>query len=307
MGHEFTGRIAHVPDSVSANTGKTLRKGQPVIVDPRIYCSACTPCSQGAATNNCEKLGFMGISGGGGGLSELVSVKADHIHVLSDTEASDENGNQDTSVDLAAAALIEPLTVAWHALELFLSIAAAQFALPDKNSSVELKDVPILVTGAGPVGVAMVFVLRARGATQIFVSETSPARREMIRDTGIVNGIFDPSVDDVPKRCRSETADGKGVGVVFDCAGAQAGFQAGCESLRFRGIYVNLAVPKGAPVCYHIPLSLPVSRYADAGSLRFRWARSCGRTLYTNVRWRMMNGTLRRRWMHLCLVSFLLA
>lgn len=249
----------------------------------------------------------MGISGGGGGLSELVSVKADHIHVLSDTEASDENGNQDTSVDLAAAALIEPLTVAWHALELFLSIAAAQFALPDKNSSVELKDVPILVTGAGPVGVAMVFVLRARGATQIFVSETSPARREMIRDTGIVNGIFDPSVDDVPKRCRSETADGKGVGVVFDCAGAQAGFQAGCESLRFRGIYVNLAVPKGAPVCYHIPLSLPVSRYADAGSLRFRWARSCGRTLYTNVRWRMMNGTLRRRWMHLCLVSFLLA
>lgn len=253
MGHEFTGRIVHVPDSVSVvNTGnyKTLRKGQAVIVDPRIYCSSCTPCSQAAATNSCEKLGFMGISGGGGGLSEVVSVRADHVHVLSDPEASDGSGSQDgdASVDLAAAALIEPLAVAWHALEIFLSIAAAQFGLPDKNSRVELSDVPVLVTGAGPVGVAMVFVLRARGAKQIFVSETSAARREMIQETGIVSGIFDPSVDDVPKRCRGETGDGKGVGVVFDCAGAQAGFQAGCESLRFRGIYVNLAVPKGAPV-----------------------------------------------------------
>lgn len=247
-----------VPDSasgsVSGNTSKPLRKGQAVIVDPRIYCSACTPCSQAAATNSCEKLGFMGISGGGGGLSEVVSVRADHVHVLSEPEPSDRNGNQDgdnndTSIDLAAAALIEPLAVAWHALEIFLSIAAAQFGLSDKNCGVDLKDVPVLVTGAGPVGVAMVFVLRARGATQIFVSETSAARREMVRETGIVSGIFDPSVDDVPERCRGETADGKGVGVVFDCAGAQAGFQAGCESLRFRGVYVNLAVPKGAPVC----------------------------------------------------------
>jgi threonine dehydrogenase-like Zn-dependent dehydrogenase len=59
----------------------------------------------------------------------------------------------------------------------------------------------------------------------------------------IVTEVFDSGQVDVPKKVRLLTGDG--VGVVFDCAGAQAGFDAGCQSLRFRGVYINLAVPKG--------------------------------------------------------------
>lgn len=226
MGHEFTGRIKYVPESISH-----LKKGQAVVVDPRYYCSSCTPCLQ-TATNSCEKIGFMGLSGGGGGLSEFVAVRPEAVHVLS------ENGS--AYADLAAAALIEPLAVAWHALNLFLSISPCQTA---HQNEADLSTVPILVIGAGPVGIAMSYVLQARGAKTIYVSEVSQARRETLRGMEIVTEVFDSGQVDVPKKVRLLTGDG--VGVVFDCAGAQAGFDAGCQSLRFRGVYINLAVPKG--------------------------------------------------------------
>ncbi|KAL4986451.1 chaperonin 10-like protein [Aspergillus falconensis] len=214
MGHEFTGRITHVPESISH-----LKKGQAVVVDPRYYCSSCTPCSQ-TATNICEKIGFVGLSGGGGGLSELVAVRPE-----------------------------APLAVAWHALSLFLSVSSYQTARKDEA---DLSKISVLVIGAGPVGVAMCYVLRARGAKTIYVSEMSKARRETLRDMGIATETFDPAEVNMPKTVKMLTGDG--VAVVFDCAGAQAGFDAGCQCLRFRGVYINLAVPKG-------PMTLPLAPF----------------------------------------------
>ncbi|KAL5358527.1 chaperonin 10-like protein [Aspergillus floccosus] len=214
MGHEFTGRIVHAPAS------SWLRPGQAVVVDPRYFCTSCIPCSK-LSTNCCDTIGFMGISGGGGGLSEMVAVPPEKVHALpGDT-------------DLAAAALIEPLTVAWHGLRL--------------SGIEDFKDTPVLVVGAGPVGVAVVFALRARGANVIFVSEPSQKRREFLAE--IAHAVFNPTKVDVGKKCR-ELTGGEGVGVVFDCAGSQVGFQAGLDALRFQGQHINLAAPK-------IPLTLP--------------------------------------------------
>ncbi|KAL4937595.1 hypothetical protein BDV06DRAFT_215749 [Aspergillus oleicola] len=240
MGHEFSGRISHVPNSIAETSH--LRKGQPVAIDPRYFCSSCIPCTQ-SATNSCDKLGFMGISGKWGGFSEAVAVDSDHVYVLPDKLPGGEE------VDLAAAALIEPLAVAWHAVKLFLSIAPYQAGAPSQSEKIDFSSIPILVVGAGPVGVATVFVLRARGARTIFVSETSKARRDMLADTGIVSDIVDPLNDDVTKRIKDITDDG--VSAVFDCAGAQGGYDAGCASLRFRGVYVNLALPKA-------PITIPI-------------------------------------------------
>ncbi|KAL4929564.1 chaperonin 10-like protein [Aspergillus undulatus] len=251
IGHEFSGRIKHVPESipVSKSSTRTLRKGQAVVVDPRYFCSSCSPCTQ-AATSNCDKLAFMGISGKWGGLSEVVAAAPEQVYVLPENPGGE---GEEVDLDLAAAALIEPLAVAWHAVKLYLSIAHCQYQSSHLNSNepvaVDIASVPILVVGAGPVGVATVFVLRARGAKTIFVSETSKARRDMLLETGIPTEIFDPTTDDVPERIKALTGDG--VSIVFDCAGAQAGFQAGCASLRYRGVYINLALPKG-------PITLPI-------------------------------------------------
>jgi threonine dehydrogenase-like Zn-dependent dehydrogenase len=174
----------------------------------------------------------MGLSGGGGGFSEFVAVRPEAVHVLS------ENGS--AYVDLAAAALIEPLAVARHALNLFLSITPCQTA---HQKEADLSTVPVLVIGAGLIGVAMSYVLRARGAKTIYVSEVSQERRETLCGMEIVTEVFDSGQVDVPKKVRMLTGDG--VGVVLDCAGAQAGSDAICQSLRFRGVYINHAVPKG--------------------------------------------------------------
>ncbi|KAL4870675.1 hypothetical protein BDV12DRAFT_165584 [Aspergillus spectabilis] len=244
LGHEFTGRIIPVPDSVPGREactgaqGNPLKLGQAVVIDPWYFCSSCPPCSQSAA-NCCEKFGFLGLSGGGGGLSEVVAVNPEQVYVLPEPEL----GLTDGGVDLAAAALIEPLAVALHAVKLFLSTSPTQKGL---------STVPVLVTGAGPVGVATIFVLRAFGAKTILVSEPSRAKREMVLQTGIATEIFDPTAVDIPEQCKAVTGDG--VGVVFDCAGIQAGFDAGCKSLRFRGIYVNIAVPK-------VPTTIPLGPF----------------------------------------------
>ncbi|KAJ5564732.1 chaperonin 10-like protein [Penicillium frequentans] len=218
MGHEFSGRIVHAPASSS------LSPGQSVVIDPRLYCSSCTACSQ-SATNCCDKIGFCGLSGGGGGLSEMVALPPTMLHILPD------------GTDLAAATLIEPLAVAWHAVK--------------QCAFVDLKATPILIIGGGPIGVATIFVLKVWGAKMVFVSEKSRGRKEFLLD--LVDAAFDPTEVNVPSKCK-ELTDGDGVGIVFDCAGSQPGFQDGCDSLKFHGIYANLAVPKG-------PMRLPFERF----------------------------------------------
>lgn len=93
MGHEFAGRI------LSAPAGSGLKPGQPVMVDPRIYCSKCSRCAVDS-THGCPTLGFRGLSGRGGSFSEFVTVDAKLCYPLPN------------DVDLSLAALIEPLTVA---------------------------------------------------------------------------------------------------------------------------------------------------------------------------------------------------
>ncbi|RAQ54996.1 alcohol dehydrogenase [Aspergillus flavus] len=160
---------------------------------------------------------FLGLSGGGGGFSERVAVPPAMLHQIPD------------NIDMATATLIEPLAVAWHAV---------------RCSGVKgFKGLPILVIGGGPVGVATVFVLRAWGADQIYVSETARRRREFLQD--LVQATFDPIEVNVGSECRS-LSNGSGIGLVFDCAGSQKGLEAACDSLRFHDLYVNLAVPKSA-------------------------------------------------------------
>ena len=211
LGHEISGRVIHMPLT------SRLSVGQPVVVDPRLSCLSCLACTELAA-NCCDKLGFVGLSGREGGLSSVVSVSPAMVHPLPE------------HVDLAAAALIEPLAVAWHAVK--LSGIKTQSA------------VPILVVGSGPVGVAIVFVLRAWKANVIIVSEPMQQRRQFLVDK--VSAVIDPAEVDVGPKCR-ELTNGNGVGIVFDCAGSQHGFVAGCDSLQVGGRYINLAIPK-APV-----------------------------------------------------------
>lgn len=129
---------------------------------------------------------------------------------------------------LEVAALVEPLAVAWHAVNMspLKTFQKGQFAL---------------ILGGGPIGLSVIQALKARGHGTIIVSEVSSKRKAFAKEFG-ADHIVDPTKDDVPARCREICGGIRGVDCVFDAAGVQAGLDAGVLALRARGTLVNIAI-----------------------------------------------------------------
>lgn len=124
----------------------------------------------------------------------------------------------------ASPALVEPLAVAWHAVKI------SPFKWGDS----------VLVLGGGPIGLAVIQVLKARGAEKIILSEIAPGRKEFGKKFG-AHYVLDPSEDDVVARVK-EICDGRGANVAFDAAGVQTGLDQAMQAIRARGTLVNIAV-----------------------------------------------------------------
>lgn len=129
-----------------------------------------------------------------------------------------------SDIALMISALVEPLSVGWHAVKI------SPFKKGDS----------VLILGGGPIGIAVMLALQAKGADKIIVSEVSRKRQEYAKSFG-AHHILDPTKEDVVKRCR-ELCDGQGVHVVFDCAGVQVALDAAIEATRARGTIVNVAI-----------------------------------------------------------------
>src|SRR5690606_27555756 len=184
LGHEFSGVVEEPGDGV-----KGLAPGDSVVVEPLLVCGECFACREGRY-NICAKLGFIGLSGGGGGLSEHMVVERRFVHPVGD-------------LPLDQAALIEPLSVSAHAVRL---------------SGAREGDVA-LVGGAGPIGLFTGAVLKALGAT-VIVSEMSGQRKQKAKDSGVADHVLDPGQEDVAARTL-EITGGRGADVAFECAGVQ--------------------------------------------------------------------------------------
>lgn len=95
-------------------------------------------------------------------------------------------------LDAATAALTEPMAVAYHAI---------------RRSEINRKDVAI-VLGCGPVGLAVICHLKARGVSTIVASDFSPGRRALATRCG-ADIVVDPAVgspyESVPPKQRGLT------------------------------------------------------------------------------------------------------
>jgi (R,R)-butanediol dehydrogenase/meso-butanediol dehydrogenase/diacetyl reductase len=206
LGHEFGGRVVEVGDGVSR-----VEVGNRVAVEPVWYCGECPECRRGAY-NLCRKLGFYGLSGGGGGFSELAVVPEYMAHHLPD-ELSDEE-----------SALVEPVAVGLHA------VRQAEFT-PGQTA---------VVFGAGPIGATTVQCLRASGASLVAVVEPSKNRKDMARKMG-ADAVIDPKEEDVVEAVRRLT-DGVGVDASFDAAGVQESLNTALHATARSGKVVNVAI-----------------------------------------------------------------
>ncbi len=205
MGHEYAGRVVEVGDGVDG-----IAVGDNVAVEPIIRDNTCPTCSDGYY-NLCPQLGFHGLSGYGGGLSEYSVVPAYMVHVLPEGVPTD------------VAALIEPLAVGWHAA---------------KMADLRGGDT-CLIVGAGPIGLVTLLSLKAQGAGEVVVVELTEARKAKAAELG-ADLVLDPRSDDVA----AVLADryGQGVDVAFDAGGHAETIQLALASVRPRGRVVNIAL-----------------------------------------------------------------
>jgi (R,R)-butanediol dehydrogenase/meso-butanediol dehydrogenase/diacetyl reductase len=212
LGHEFAGVVVEVGADVAdvADVADGPRVGDRVAVEPYIVCGRCDACQQGRY-NVCATLGFVGLSGRGGGFSKYVVAEPRWIHSL---------GDLGTDV----GALVEPLAVAYHAVRL-------SGARPGHTA---------LVFGAGPIGLVTTAAVRARGVEQIVVVEPAAVRKAKAPVAG-ADHVLDPTSVDVTEAV-FELTDGRGADVSFECAGIDAVLATAIRSTRAGGTCVNVAI-----------------------------------------------------------------
>jgi (R,R)-butanediol dehydrogenase / meso-butanediol dehydrogenase / diacetyl reductase len=175
LGHEFVGTLHADADGLAA--------GQGVAVEPLLNCGECTPCRTGRS-HVCERLRLIGIDVAGG-VAEQVAVPQSRLIPLPDR------------LDLRRAALVEPLAVTVHAV---------------RRSGLSLGD-PVMVAGAGPIGLAVASCARLAGAGTVYVSEVAEPRRRAAEELGFV--VLDAEEPGEDLRARN---GGEGATVVFDTA-----------------------------------------------------------------------------------------
>lgn len=143
-GHEFAGRVRGGP-----------LDGRLVAVDPAIPCGRCARCLEGNA-NLCPDVVFAGHGERDGGLRQFLTWPTHRLTPLPE------------ALDAADGALLEPLGVALHAVDL-AHLRLAQ---------------TLAVVGLGPIGLFAVQLARAAGAARVIGVDPLRHRREAARRLG---------------------------------------------------------------------------------------------------------------------------
>jgi len=178
--HEIAGEVAaYGPQAAGPAVGTS------VVVDPFIGCGRCYPCRIGKR-NCCAKLSIVGIHREGG-FAGYVAVPAENVVPVP------------ASLDAFEAVFAEPVAIGVQGC---------------RRGEVTAQDT-VLVLGAGPIGLAIVEVARARGAT-VYATDLSEARLATAAQLGAIpiaggDGLLD--------RVMAITA-GEGMPVVMEATGA---------------------------------------------------------------------------------------
>lgn len=199
LGHEAAGVVVET----GAGVDPSLRGLRAAII-PLIPCMQCVYCTQGLYSA-CTHYSFLG-SRRNGAFAEYMSLPASNLLPLPE------------EVSFEAGALIEPATVAHHALEM------GRFA-PGQR---------VAVLGAGSVGLMAVQWLHILGAGQILVSDVVAENLECARQLG-AHVTIQARREDVAERVLAETG---GVDLALELAGSPQTLVQAIQMTRPRGAVV---------------------------------------------------------------------
>lgn len=211
LGHEFSGVVEAVADGALDGNHEPLLPGTRVAVDPAQPCGRCEMCDQGHP-NLCWRLHFCGVHPDGGSFCEWMHMPAHSCFPLPD------------ALDFTQGALLEPLGVAIHAVDL---------------SRIRVGD-SVAIIGAGPIGLLILKLARMSGAGQVFISDRFPWRLALAQRFG---GTPINCVDEHPVRAIEEATAGRGVDVAIEAAWADASVADAAEMARLGGRVVLVGIP----------------------------------------------------------------
>ena len=201
LGHEMAGVVESGPLT-----------GRRVAVDPASPCGRCEECLEGNR-NLCPTVRFAGHGATDGGLRELLAWPDHLLHPVP------------ASISDADAAMLEPLGVALHALDL---------ARPRVGATVA-------VVGCGPIGLCVVQLARVAGAAAVLAVEPLEHRRAAASALGADVAVDADQASLV--RALQQTTGGRGVDVVIEVAGNDAAVTLAVHAARPGGQVVLAGIP----------------------------------------------------------------
>lgn len=207
LGHEF---------SATAVTG--LWRGRLVAVDPAIHCGRCRMCALGHP-NLCEQIRFAGHGDTDGALREWMTWPEAFLHPLPE------------GMSPLAGMMLEPLGVALHALNL------APLRVGDK----------VAVLGCGPIGLAVLQLVRLAGAGWIGATDPLEHRLEAARQRGADRCARAAQGEEVEELLRSCPG---GVDVVFEVAGDNGAVETAVAVARPGATVLLVGIPGDDRTCF---------------------------------------------------------
>jgi len=194
IGHEISGEVVEIGPGVSS-----VKVGDRVAALPIVGCGKCDSCQLGEPVWCTIGRQFLA----GGYAQYALAGEASCLRLPSELSFAD-------------GALVEPLAVALHGVRMVPT----------------LRDRSVLVLGAGPIGLAVVFWARRMGARRIGVVEGNPTRIDMAMAMGADFSRVPGEGTDHPEVEAPQ--------IVVECVGRPGLLKTAIEAVRPRGTVISL-------------------------------------------------------------------
>jgi L-iditol 2-dehydrogenase len=213
MGHEASGVIAELGSNVAS-----FSIGDRVTFDSTVSCGECFFCRRGVSCSEYRQHGAF---------AEYIAVPQHILYRLPG------------SLTFEQASMIEPVSVAFHAVDL---------------TPVSLNDTAAVV-GAGIIGLLVIQALRLAGCGRIIAVDIEPNRLELASKLG-AEECLNPKETDVPGEIAKRTG-GRGADIAVDAVGNNASVKTTFASVRKGGVVTLVGNIEPA---VELPLQLVVIR-----------------------------------------------
>src|SRR5262252_151175 len=205
IGHEFVGEIVEVGSNVN-----DFHPGELVSGEGHVVCGRCRNCMAGVR-HLCANTSGVGVNRAGC-FAEYIALPMTNIW------------RHDPNVDRDAAAIFDPFGNAVH--------TALSFDVLGED---------VLITGAGPIGIMAVGIVRHAGARHVVITDLNDYRLTLAKKMGatVALNVKNGSLNDVQKQLGMK----EGFDVGLEMSGSPAAFRDMIDNLCHGGKVAMLGIP----------------------------------------------------------------